>query len=82
MLTFECLFLLTAPARQGCGVGLEAAPVHVDGVEFGAEASNTVSAWFTRSVHNEASLPSFLMLNHPGLEDSQVLLDGYWVSDL
>lgn len=44
--------MLTAPARQGSGLGLEAASVCVDGVEFGAEASNTVSAWFTRLVKN------------------------------
>lgn len=30
----------------------------------------------------EVLLPSLLMLNYAGLKDSQVLLDGYWFSDL
>lgn len=33
-------------------MGLEAAVVHMDGVEFEAEAIGAVSAWLTRSVQN------------------------------
>jgi len=44
--------VLRAPAPRGSGLELGAAPVHVEGVEFRAEASNTVSAWFTSPVQN------------------------------
>lgn len=63
-------------------MGLEAAAVHVDGVEFEAEAISTVPTWLTRSVQIEVLLSSLLMLNDAGLKDSQVLLDGYRFFDL
>lgn len=44
--------MLTASAYQGSGVGLEANSVHVNGVEFGTEAINTVPAWLTRPIQN------------------------------
>lgn len=63
-------------------MGLEAATVHVDGVEFEAETISTVPTWLTRSVQIEVLLSSLLMLNDAGLKDCQVLLDRYWFFDL
>lgn len=63
--------MLTAPACWGSGVGLEGAPVN--GVELGAEASNTREHGLQDQSKTGTFLPSLPMLKHPGLKDSQVL---------
>lgn len=58
VLTFECLFLplCRASANSTCSSGewggAGSCPCPCGWVEFGAEASNTVSAWFPRSLQN------------------------------